>query len=78
MYHQRKNRGAYARNEAEMVGQVWKELLALFESGKVRGTVFDKVFDGLESVPEGLRALGARETWGKAVVKVKGGREGKL
>ncbi|KAG0654266.1 hypothetical protein C6P46_001824 [Rhodotorula mucilaginosa] len=70
--------GAYARNEAEMVGQVWKELLALFESGKVRGTVFDKVFDGLESVPEGLRALGARETWGKAVVKVKGGREGKL
>ncbi|GAA5985324.1 hypothetical protein JCM10908_002622 [Rhodotorula pacifica] len=70
--------GAYARNEAEMVGQVWKELLRLFESGKVRGTVFDKVFDGLESVPEGLRALGARETWGKAVVKVKGGREGKL
>ncbi|POY76432.1 hypothetical protein BMF94_0631 [Rhodotorula taiwanensis] len=70
--------GAYARNEPEAVPQVWKELLALFESGKVRGPVFEKVFDGLEAVPEGLRALGARETWGKAVVKVKGGREGKL
>ena len=57
---------------------MWLALLDLLASRKVKGAVFDKVFDGLDAVPEGLRALGARETWGKAVVKVKGGREGKL
>ncbi|GAA6054435.1 hypothetical protein JCM3770_007215 [Rhodotorula araucariae] len=70
--------GAYARNEPDVVPGVWRALLELLASRKIKGAVFEKVFDGLEAVPEGLRALGARETWGKAVVKVKGGREGKL
>jgi NADPH2:quinone reductase len=29
------------------------------------------VYEGLEALPEGLRALGARETWGKAVLTIK-------
>jgi len=70
--------GAYSTREPEVVPEVWLALLDLLASRKVKGAVFDKVFDGLDAVPEGLRALGARETWGKAVVKVKGGREGKL
>lgn len=32
--------------------------------------LFLVIVRGLESVPEGLNALGSRETWGKAVVKV--------
>ncbi|GAA5821789.1 hypothetical protein JCM11251_001025 [Rhodosporidiobolus azoricus] len=69
--------GAYVKNEPDAVPAVWNALLKLFEEGKVKGIVFDKVFGGLESVPEGLRALGARETWGKAVVRIRGEEEGK-
>lgn len=29
--------------------------------------MYDKVFHGLESVPDGLRALAGRESWGKVV-----------
>ncbi|GAA5952297.1 hypothetical protein JCM21900_000478 [Sporobolomyces salmonicolor] len=63
--------GAYKKNEPSAVPAVWGALLELFKQKRVKGIVFDKVFEGLESVPEGLRALGARETWGKAVVRVK-------
>lgn len=63
--------GAYSYNEPETQPEVWKGLFELFESKKVRGTNFtDKQYVGLEQVPEALRALGTRETWGKVVVKV--------
>ncbi|BGO94408.1 hypothetical protein NBRC10512_003781 [Rhodotorula toruloides] len=70
--------GAYVKNEPNVVPEVWGALLDMFEKKQIRGTVFEKLYDGLAAVPEGLRALGSRETWGKAVVKVQGGREGKL
>jgi len=63
--------GMYSVHEPEMVEEVWKGLFELMEGGKFRGTVFtDKEYVGLESVPDALRALGSRETWGKVVVKV--------
>jgi len=63
--------GAYAINEPEMIEVVWKGLFDLMESGKFRGTCYtDKEFVGLETIPEALKALGARDTWGKVVVKV--------
>lgn len=63
--------GAYATNQPEMVETVWNGLFELMESGKFRGTCFtDKEYLGLESIPEALKALGARDTWGKVVVKV--------
>ncbi|KAF4635448.1 hypothetical protein G7Y89_g2646 [Cudoniella acicularis] len=63
--------GAYAINEPEMIDVVWNGLFNLIEEKKFRGTVFtDKEFVGLESVPEALKALGSRGTWGKVVVKV--------
>lgn len=63
--------GAYALNEPERVDQVWEELFKLFESRKVQGTNYtDKEYVGLETVPEALKALGERATWGKVVVKV--------
>ncbi|KAI9762509.1 MAG: hypothetical protein M1835_008008, partial [Candelina submexicana] len=55
----------------ETIEQVWEGLFELMESGDFKGTCFtDREFVGLESVPDALRALGARETWGKVVVKV--------
>ena len=63
--------GAYAINEPEMIEPVWQGLFKLIDEGKFRGTVFtDKEFVGLESVPEALKSLGSRGTWGKVVVKV--------
>lgn len=63
--------GAYAINEPEAIKGVWDGLFNLMESGKFRGTCFtDQEFVGLESVPAALKALGARDTWGKVVVKV--------
>lgn len=63
--------GAYSKNEPEEIENVWNGLFELFESKKIRGTNYtDKEYVGLESVPEALQALGARETWGKVVIKV--------
>ena len=43
----------------------------IMENGKFRGTCYtDKEYVGLESIPAALKALGARDTWGKVVVKI--------
>ncbi|PNS21535.1 Quinone oxidoreductase-like protein 2 [Sphaceloma murrayae] len=63
--------GAYAINEPEAIKGVWDGLFDLMETKRFRGTCFtDKEYVGLETVPEALKALGARDTWGKVVVKV--------
>lgn len=63
--------GQYANNEPEMVDVVWDGLFKLMAEGKFRGTAYsDKEYVGLESVSGALKALGARDTWGKVVVKV--------
>ena len=33
--------------------------------------VYPEVFQGLEGVPQGLIAIENRETWGKAVVRIR-------
>jgi len=63
--------GQYAVHEPETVEVVWDGLFDLMKAKKFRGTVFtDKEYVGLESVPEALKSLGSRGTWGKVVVKV--------
>ncbi|WEW59884.1 NADPH:quinone oxidoreductase family protein [Emydomyces testavorans] len=63
--------GQYANFENETVGVVWKGIFDLIKEQKFRGTSFkDETFDGLESIPKALQALGSRETWGKVVVKI--------
>lgn len=71
--------GQYERHEKETVGVVWKGLDKLIEEGKFKSTVFtDKEFVGLESVPDALKALGSRDTWGKVVIKVSQEGQSKL
>ena len=43
---------------------------SLFASGRVKPVIFPEVYP-LERVADGLAALERRETWGKAVVRVK-------
>ncbi|KAI8897291.1 hypothetical protein BC833DRAFT_527256 [Globomyces pollinis-pini] len=62
--------GGNTINKPETVSQVWKGILGLIEKGQLKATVFRKVFDGLENVPEALMALGGRDTWGKVVIRV--------
>jgi NADPH2:quinone reductase len=63
--------GMYSVHEPETVEVVWDGLFDLMNSGKFKGTCFtDKEYVGLETVGEALGALGARDTWGKVVVKV--------
>ncbi|SCV73427.1 BQ2448_7353 [Microbotryum intermedium] len=70
--------GAYQKNQPEMVPATWEALLKLFNSGTLKAVVFDRIFEGLESVPEALDELLARRTWGKAVVRVKTDKTAKL
>ena len=63
--------GAYATNEPEVVPKVWQGIFDLIKQGKYKGTAYtDREFVGLDSVPAALKALGARDSWGKVVVKV--------
>ena len=63
--------GRYAVNERETEVAVWEGIMRLIAEGKFRGTEFtDREFVGLESIPDALKALGSRGTWGKVVVKI--------
>ena len=63
--------GMYAKMEPSSVGRVWNGLFDLIKRGRFRSTCFtDQEFVRLESVPKALKALSARETWGKVVVKI--------
>lgn len=57
--------------EPPHVKTVWHDLLALFSSKKLVPLVYDKVYDGLDAIAEGLHDLETRKTWGKAVVRVR-------
>ena len=71
--------GRYAKEEPEVVEEVWRGLGEMMEKGLFKGTVFtDREFVGLETVGEALGMLGRRETWGKVVVKVSQEGESKL
>lgn len=71
--------GMYATNEPDVVETVWDGIFKLIAEGNFRGTCFtDEEFVGLEKVPAALKALGARETWGKVVVRVPQSGQSKL
>jgi len=71
--------GAYARKEVPTIAKTWEGIFDLIAQGKFRGITFtDRKFEGLESVPKALEALGARETWGKVVVNLPDTEKSKL
>jgi NADPH2:quinone reductase len=64
--------GAYSNFETETIPKVWDGIFDLVARGKFRGITFtDQNFQGLDSIPRALQALGGRETWGKVVVNLR-------
>jgi len=63
--------GAYSIHEKERVPVVWKAILDLFASGRVQPVTYTDVFS-LDTLTAGLDAIERRETWGKAIVRVRG------
>ncbi|KAI9720292.1 MAG: hypothetical protein M1828_005755 [Chrysothrix sp. TS-e1954] len=71
--------GAYSYMEPERIDETWQGIFKLIAEGKFRGTCFtDREYVGLETVPAALKALGARDSWGKVVVSVPSERQTKL
>jgi len=62
--------GAYAQKEAGRISVVWKDLLLLFASGRIKPVTFTEIYK-LDQLVDGLTALENRQTWGKVVVRVK-------
>ena len=56
-----------ADKDPKRVSEVWAELLALFQSGRLKPVVYDGHYT-LETLTQGLRDLEDRKTWGKVVV----------
>jgi len=69
--------GAYTRNEKERVPVVWKALLDMFSTGKAKPIMYDRIYS-LEKLSDGLAAIERRETWGKAIVRVRDENKAKL
>ncbi|CAG8672663.1 8921_t:CDS:2 [Ambispora leptoticha] len=65
--------GAHREYEKETIPVVWNALLHLFRIGRLRPVVYHKVFDGLENIKDGLKALESRQTYGKVVVRLNSG-----
>jgi NADPH2:quinone reductase len=55
----------------ERVPEVWNALLALFDSGKLKPAIYDKVYN-LQTIPDGLKAIANRETFAKVVARISG------
>ncbi|KAG0707335.1 hypothetical protein DFH29DRAFT_896909 [Suillus ampliporus] len=62
--------GLYTHKEPSRIPIVWKELLELFASDRIKPIMYDKIFS-LDEVTVGLDALEKRQTWGKAIVRIK-------
>ncbi|KAH7888739.1 hypothetical protein F5I97DRAFT_1855116 [Phlebopus sp. FC_14] len=62
--------GLYTYKEPSRIPVVWNALLGLFSSGQIKPVIYSKVYR-LEEAMVGLNALERRETWGKAIVRVR-------
>ncbi|KDQ53501.1 hypothetical protein JAAARDRAFT_39186 [Jaapia argillacea MUCL 33604] len=62
--------GAYSKKEPQRAVVVWKELFELLASERVKPVVYSQIYP-LERLADGLVAIEKRQTWGKAVVRIR-------
>lgn len=71
--------GEYSNHDPQAVVRVWDELLKLIgEGGIVPLNYTERVFKGLEEIPEALKTLSTGTAWGKIVVDISGKDVSKL
>jgi len=70
--------GEYFKKDVDRPPQVWKDIFELWETNKCTPVVYSEVYRGLEGVSQGLVAIENRETWGKAVVRIREDPSAKL
>ena len=61
--------GAYTKNEPERIPEVWSDLFDLFESGKLKPALYEKIYT-LDTISEGLKAINDRASYAKVIAKV--------
>lgn len=59
-----------SRLDPTETAQVWSGLKIMWDKGELRPTVFEKRYEGLESVVNAMKDLSKRKVWGKAVVSM--------
>lgn len=62
--------GENGRHFPEQNKAIWEGLSSMLEKGLIKPVIFDKRYQGLESVPDALKDLAERKIWGKVVVLV--------
>ncbi|KAK1218479.1 hypothetical protein PQX77_018805 [Marasmius sp. AFHP31] len=62
--------GAYRLHDFGRIAEVWKDLLEIFGSGKLKPVVYSEVYP-YERLSDALSALEHRKTWGKVIVRVR-------
>jgi NADPH2:quinone reductase len=62
--------GGNVKNRPESVARIWNSILQMVARKELVPVLFEKVYNGIEQVPEALIALGNRETYGKVVIKI--------
>ena len=50
--------------------KIWNDLDEMIRRGKIRSTIYEHRYEGLDQVPQALKDLAGRKIWGKAVVKI--------
>lgn len=62
--------GAQVKKEPGEALKVWTALLELISRGQIRPVLHPIIYDGLNSLPQGLKDLGARKVLAKAILRV--------
>ncbi|KAK9426082.1 putative Enoyl reductase (ER) domain-containing protein [Seiridium unicorne] len=64
--------GESDRRDPTEAARIWGKLLPLIEADKIKPTIYDATYPGLESVPQALEDISSRRVWGKAVIRLEG------
>lgn len=62
--------GAYSRFDRQEIPKVWKGIFELIAAKKLIPVTYERIFS-LEELPKGLEALENRQTYGKAIIRVR-------
>ncbi len=58
--------------QPEHAPSVLRSLFDLLKEGSIKPAIYSTIYQGPESVAQGLADLEGRKTWGKAVVRIRG------